>query len=146
MPPGGAVGMPQKSNNTLKIVLIALGAFVLVGIAAIVLFFVLMFNSGPANVSKEFLTAINKGDTMEAWDLTSEVFRANATQRDLKDFVDIFRGELEKWSVTSVKIDSNNVAETLVTADLNDGSKMKFEFELMKEGGDWKVNYIEPIY
>jgi hypothetical protein len=138
---------PPRKSHTLRIVLIVVGAALVVCCAGGIVGGVYLFRgvvkaTGPAlDVTDEFVTDLEKGDTSGAYDLLCDSTRGAFTP-------DAFaRGVTSQSTIVSHKADGVNMtsgtggSSAVVTMKLTmqNGFVDQHTFPLVKEDGRWKV-------
>jgi len=133
---------PEKKDRALWNILFAgCGCLILIGVIS-VFFFGKFFTSmrGPSRVVHSQLRAINNGDFAQAYTLFSKQFKKDITQQrfrqDMEPFVSLLPYKEENLSRTSVE---NNKAIVEGTLTGRDGAIIPVTYQLIQEGGNWKI-------
>ncbi len=137
---------PKKSGvgTAVKVILVVIGAFIAL-IVALALF-AISSTSEAVNVSKEFISAVQTGNTQGAYALTSEEFRAVTSHKDLKQVVDnVWDPRLPSTEPSissreiSVSSESSSASRVVAEWKNQDGSKIAFVVTLVETDSGWKV-------
>lgn len=133
--PGGvAAATVARRGSALPKVLGAV-ALVVVAVVGIAVF----ATSGPADAVSAHMAALAKGDDAGAYALTSSGFRSQTSATQFAAFATanpILR--TGKLSIGEREVTGDTAT---LTAELTapDGTKRTLDFQLVKEGGDWKI-------
>lgn len=125
----------------MKRLLKILGVLVFLGIIGFAV--AMFFTSDLADVANNFFTAIKNGDYSKAQTYVSTDFKRVTPLSKLKSFF-----PYDKFKNYSGCSFSNRVKRADGTAELKgkitfaDGSFLPVKITLIKEGGEWKINYI----
>jgi hypothetical protein len=134
----------KKQEGIAKYVLLAgAGCLLIVAFGVGIFFFVWQMTSGPVDVVNEQLAALREENLEKAYSLCSSAFRNKTNKEDFRKFV-------KKHSILQNAKDYFSFRRNISgnTATLNgsirgeDGSAQPAEYRLVKEGGKWKVLYI----
>lgn len=120
--------------------LLAFGAFVLL-IAAIV-GVVFYATSGIVDTADEFFEAASEGDYSTAYGLTSQQLQSTLTEEQLEAFaVDYGLDAVSdtSWNSRNINNDRGELVGTLTTAG---GGTIPVEIDLVYEGEEWKISFI----
>lgn len=150
-PPGGAYGAqppaqykaPKTKKGIPKGAKIAIIAFVVIllligGVVGIGLAFFWGAITAPADVANKYIEAVNNGDLDTAWRLLSSQAKKEEGRSGFEGKVENLEGQIETWNVKSVQVENNN-ASLIIDLKGKTGEKVTWEMELVKEGGDWKI-------
>ncbi|MDX1900742.1 MAG: DUF4864 domain-containing protein [Gammaproteobacteria bacterium] len=120
---------------------------IILGILAVIVVAIVLalyFTRGLADAAREQLSAIKSGDVTSAYNMTSAAFKQATSMDDFKKFVDSYPVLSNYKDVTFSERKVENGAGYLNgTIEGADGSQMKIEFQLVKEGSAWKVQAIQ---
>lgn len=118
---------------------ILLGFFIFIGV---VLGGSMLATAGAAEAGEAFWIELGEGDLVEAYDMTSMEFKAEADQAVFDDFVARFNlttfSDLNV-SGRSVKSEEGKTWGRLSGSVMLESGKNQFELTLVKEAGEWKV-------
>ena len=100
----------------------------------------------PVDITNRYIEAVNEGNAELAWSLLHPQSRFKKDY-DRKAYgvevVEASKGTLRNWNAHEVNI-SGSRARVGVDLEFTDGSTMKMEFELRREGDEWLVyDYAE---
>ncbi len=132
----------KKTGSGWKIALVAgLVVLLLVGVV-VALLGLLVFRAvkEPVDVTNRYIEAVNDGDAEEAWDLLHP-----ESPLKYEYTLSTFESQVLRTSVRLTAWDANQVevkdSRALVGVDMEDvnGDEYQVDFELRKDGGDWKV-------
>ncbi len=131
--PAAGIAVARRGS---RVPLIA-GAVVLIVVAAVASS--LFLTGGPADAVTGHLSALTKGDDASAYAFTATAFRKETSLADFTKFVNaypVLRGS--KASITSRSVNGDT---GLVEVDLvpSSGATRSATFQLVKEGGDWRI-------
>lgn len=127
-----------------KLSIVKKTALGVVTFAVLIFIFTLYFSRSSSDLAREELEAIRAEDSTYAYTLTSKGFQEHVSLSDfqayinqhpiLKDYTDL--------SFTDRKTENgvNYLHGKVVGAD---GSQQQIDFELVKEGNDWKVQNMQ---
>jgi len=144
----------KKAPKALKIVLGIVGLLILLGGVLVgVLFFVItQATAAPLKVSNSFVDAVQGGDSVAAYALTTDNFQKAATPERISALVESTKAQIkgdEKVTGQVVSTD-NGTSSAAVTYAVNaQGKDVYMRVILKKDGDTWKVNNFklddEPI-
>src|SRR3972149_10873003 len=136
--------VPPKKEGIGKYILFAtLGCGFLVGLIALVVFLVFKMTGGPVRVVNAQLEALREKEFDKAYGFCSGGFKQNTRFVEFQKFVENYPilKDAKDYSCPKREI-SGNTAELQGTVNGNDGLAMAAEYRLVKERGEWKVEYI----
>lgn len=117
----------------LKVLWIIVGAIVLIFILAMI------FTSGLPKVANTMFADIKAGKVEQAYTSTAKEFQTATTLDQFKTFVawtKLANFQSASWTEREV---NNNQGILKGTVTLDDGAKLPFEINLIKEDGQWKI-------
>ena len=125
----------QAGGINLKKILLGLGGFIIV-----VFLLAMMMTAGIADSARAQLKAINKGDYVTAYALTSKAFQQSTSLEDFKTFIPSYPvlGTNKGFSINSRETNGDQ-GKIIGMLEAMDGRKMNVEYQFMKEGNDWKI-------
>jgi uncharacterized membrane protein YvbJ len=138
---------PPKKRSALKIILIIVAAGI-VGIVVLILALVLFVNGSTKDaqkVSDQLVTAVQTGDTAQAYALTGPSFRAATKQADLDELVKRLSTLVTKEKVSpsgksiNASTDSGKIAVFTYVMKGTSGKPVYFKTQIRDEDGDWRV-------
>lgn len=116
----------------------------IVAFAVLIFIFTLYFSRSYSDVAREELEAIRAEDSSYAYTLTSKGFQEHVSLTDFKAYIEqhpILK-DYTDLSFSERKSDNGvNYLHGMVTGA--DGSQQQIDFELVKEGSDWKVQNMQ---
>jgi hypothetical protein len=134
----GGIGVKRQTVFIILGVLAGLAVFV--GVILAVVFYA---TSGVTGAADKFYETARGGNAQEVYALTSAELR-NVTNADqLAAYIEANRFDQvaqTSWSSRSVE---NNLGSVEGTLTLDDGGVIPVTMQLVKEGDDWKVSFIE---
>lgn len=113
--------------------------FVLLMVAAAVIFLVFRLTKPVVDEGERFLAALGGGSPAAAYGMASASLRASQSAEDFERTVKAFGLEgyrSANWSNRKIQNDRGTLEGTVVTKA---GGSVPLELELIKEGGGWKV-------
>lgn len=124
----------SSQGKVMKIIL-----SILIFIIAIV-FLAFYFTKGISGVAREQLEAIRAGDITTAYSFTSKAFQNETSVDKYTKFIDQFPilRNYQDVTFTERKVE-NGFGSLNGIIEGSDGSKMKIEFQLVKENDTWKI-------
>lgn len=130
-------GILSIQGKVMKILLIIL-AIIVVAVGL-----VFYFTSGLSSTAEKQLSDIKAGNMEAAYSLTSKEFQQVTSIETFKSYVEKFPilKDYKSIKFTERKIESN-VGYLAGTIEGTDGTKMKIEYQLVKEDGKWKIQAI----
>ncbi|MEW6554836.1 MAG: zinc ribbon domain-containing protein [Actinomycetota bacterium] len=132
----------QKTGSAWKIAIIVGLIVILVIGTGIALLAVFVFTTvkAPVDVTNRYIEAINDGDAEEAWDLLhpDSPFRETFTLSTFESQVVDGNVRLTTWDANEVEVKDSR-ATVGVDMENVDGEEFRVDFELRKDGGDWKI-------
>lgn len=118
-----------------KKILLGILAFI-----AIVLILAFILTRGLAGVASMQLTALRNGDIKAAYSYTSSEFKANTSEAEFAQFVDIYsvlrNNKSASWSSRERKDNTGTLKGTLTAQD---GMVVPVEYHFVKENHEWKI-------
>lgn len=123
-----------------QIVVLAIAGFFAVIGGFIWLIF--QMTAGIADTGDEFFAAAHSGDYETAYALTSQDLKRDNSLEDLKSYIEANGFDTvtdTSWSSRSFENDTGSLSGSLTTEA---GGTIPVEIGLVKEGEDWKINYI----
>ncbi len=143
-PPGKPArkGMPRGLKVGLIISLVVV-LLVVVGIVVGVLALVKVV-SAPADVANSYVRAINAGNMNEAYSYLSTYTRSTESLSGFKSKLGPFEGNISKYNTQSVNVRSGGTAIVEMDLAFSDGSSDTWKMKLVKEGGKWKIQAVNP--
>ncbi|MBC7247906.1 MAG: zinc ribbon domain-containing protein [Actinobacteria bacterium] len=140
---------PPKSSSGVwkKVVIVVVVLLLLLGAGAVVSgIFIFRAVKAPVDVTNRYIAAVNEGDAGKAWGLIhpqSRLKRDYDRRSFEEEVVKESVGVLKSWNAHEVSINGSR-ARVGVDLEFTDGSTMKLEFELRREGNDWLIfDYVE---
>ena len=106
--------------------------------------FVMYLTQGLVAISNHQLQAIKTGDYQKAYGYTSTHFKQKISLDEFKAFVNQYP-ELKKYQDTTFMsryIKNNKYGRIDGYITLNNGKTISAEFNLIKQDGQWKINYF----
>jgi len=116
---------------------------ILIGLVVFIIAVVLLANfatQGIADVAQNQLSALRSGDSAKAYSYTSKDFQKATSLEAFKTFVKGYPSlsQNESASFTTKQIE-NNLGTLKGSLKAKDGSVTPVEYQLVKEGSDWKI-------
>jgi hypothetical protein len=128
---------PSLSSNQGKVMKIILAILAVIIIAIGLLFY---FTSGLTGVANEQLSAIKSGNIEAAYGMTSSAFQKETSIENFKSYVEKYPILKNYKSVSfSERKFENSMGYISGVIEDTDGSKLKIEYQLIKEDGKWKI-------
>jgi hypothetical protein len=129
-----------------KIALILTGCALVLIIIAVVLAVVFFASviTAPADVSNNYVKALNSGDLATAWTYISSGTQKEETRSGFESKIGALKGQISKWNVSSVNVQSGGQATVVMDLTLTDGTKITWDITLVKENGEWKIAQVAP--
>lgn len=99
-------------------------------------------------VAETHLESIASEDLEKAYSLTSQEFQENTSATEFTYFVDTY-SVLKNYKKSDFKdkkleYNSGNIVGTLTgEIETKNGTEIDIRFDLVKEDGDWKIQYLE---
>lgn len=134
----------KKQEGIAKYVLLAgAGCLLILAFGAAIFFFVWQMTSGPVDVVNNQLTALRESDIDKAYSLCSSAFRNNTNLEDFRKFVKShpILQNAKGYSSFNRNISGNTATLTGSIRGMN-GEAQPAEFRLVKEGGKWRILYM----
>jgi len=144
----------RKTPKPLKIILKIVAALIVLGaILAGVLFFVIsQAVAAPLKVSNSFVDAVQGGDSVAAYALTTDNFQKAASPERMASLVEATKAQIkgeEKVTGQSAKTEDGASSAAISYAVTAQGKDVYMRVILKKDGDTWKVNHFklddEPI-
>jgi len=144
----------KKAPKALKIILGIIGTLILLGgvLVAVLFYVITQATAAPLKVSNAFVDAVQGGDSVAAYALTTDNFQKAASLERIATLVESTKAQIkgeEKVTGQSIKTEngtSSAAVTYLVTAQNKD---VYMRVILKKDGDTWKVNTFklddEPI-
>ncbi len=117
-----------------------LGVIALVGLIIGIVFYA---TSGITDTADGFFAAANEGDYAEAYSMTSQQLQRQLSEEELQEFMagnGLDSVTDTSWASRSI---NNNRGELSGTATTATGGSIPLEMELIQEGDDWKIVFID---
>lgn len=94
----------------------------------------------PVDVTNRYIEAINEGDAAEAWDLLhpDSPFRELYTLSSFESDVVESNVKLAAWNANEVEVVDSR-ATVGVDMELEGGEEFRIDFELRKDGSEWRI-------
>lgn len=137
----------KKGLATGAKVAIILGIAVVVLIVLALVFFVIFFANvitGPADVSNEYVRALDEGEMSTAWSLLASETQQEEGRAGFEEKVKALEGKIDKWYTTDVNVESGGRAKVVMDITLSGGDKVTWDMYLVKEEGEWKIRQVDP--
>lgn len=116
---------------------------ILIGLVVFIIAIVLLANfatQGIADVAQNQLSALRSGDSAKAYSYTSKDFQKATSLEEFKVFVKSYPSLSQNESVSfTTKAIENNLGTLKGSLKAKDGSVTPVEYQLVKEGSDWKI-------
>ena len=128
-------------KSTVFIILGVLGGLVLF-VGAIV-WLVFSLTSGVTNAADQFFATARGGDPKAVYAATSAQLHGVTTPEQLDGFIKQYRLNQvadTNWNSRSFE---NNIGNVQGSVTLDDGTVVPLSIQLVKEGEDWKVSFID---
>jgi hypothetical protein len=134
---------PPKAGVGKYIALAGVGCLLLLGIIGAIVFLVFRLTAGPVDVVNKHLKALADGKIGEAYAMCSREFQKATSLEDYRNFVERYSilKNASKFSSNDRKIE-NGVANLNGKIEGKDDSSVPALFKLVKEGGSWKILYV----
>jgi hypothetical protein len=123
---------------------------VLIGLGSVVGFIVLLVGlgfyllRGLTTPIYNQLDAIKQGDMVKAYSYTSESFQKATSLSEFKHIVTSFPAIYDnKERSFYERAVTNNIGTVKGTLTSSKGGSIHIEYQLIKENGEWKINYFE---
>lgn len=132
--------------SPLKLILIIVGSVISFLFVYLILLVSLIFAfTGPMTMTiREQLNAIQSNDMNKAYSFMATETKANVSLDTFKNYISHYPTMSSYKSITipERKID-NDKGHATVTLETNEGKKLTFEYDLIKENGTWKILAIQ---
>lgn len=130
---------------------IGLGVCAVVLIILAIVFVVIFFANvigAPADVSNNYVKALNTGAVATAWTYLTEETQRQETRSGFESKVGALKGQITKYNTGSINVNSQagspSTAKVVMNLGLKDGSKATWDMYLVKENGEWKIQQVSP--
>lgn len=154
-PPGGVdvpspvtPGKPAKTSmpRGLKAGLIISLVLVLLIVAGIVVGVLALVKvvSAPADVANSYVRAVNAGNMEEAYSYRSAQARRTEGLSGFKSELGPLEGNIAKYNTRSINVRGGGTASVEMDLSFSDGSRNTWKMDLVKEGGKWKIQTVNP--
>ncbi|MBU1943529.1 MAG: DUF4878 domain-containing protein, partial [Actinobacteria bacterium] len=146
MPPGPAAPPKAKKGMSkgLKIGCL-IGVIAVLLIIALVVVLVVVFVgvlSKPADVANNYMKYLDDGSVAQAWELLTPATQRSETRSGFEEKATLFEGEITRYFTSNIEI-SGSVAEIRMDVTYADGEKGVWEFTLLKQDGEWKIQNVD---
>ena len=128
-------------RQTVFIILGVLAGFM--AFVAVIITVVFYATSGVTDAADKFYETARGGNAQEVYALTSAELRRATSADQLAAYIKTNRFDQVAHTSWSSRSFENNVGSAEGTLTLDDGAVIPVTMELVKEGEDWKVSYIE---
>ena len=128
-------------RQTVFIILGVLAGFM--AFVAVIIAVVFYATSGVSDAADRFYATARGGTAQEVYALTSTELRKVTNADELAAYIKANRFDQVADTSWSSRSFENNVGSVEGTLTLDDGGVVPVTMELVKEGEEWKVSYIE---
>lgn len=123
-----------------------IGCFFFLVFVGGILFFVFRMTADPVKLVNEHLKAIASGDIEKAYSYTSTQFKGATSLQAFQDLVDSYPILKNATEFTSNdRSIEGGITSLKGSIHGNDGSKLDAEYQLVKEGSEFKIQYIHLL-
>lgn len=122
------------------------GACVLVLVLVMVILFVFVFVNvlaGPADVANDYMKALKAGNLSSAWSYLSEKAQKEEGRSGFEKKVGVYKGQIDRYYTRKINVSGSN-AQVTMELKLSSGEKGNWYFDLVKEGGKWRIVAVSP--
>lgn len=152
IPPLPPYAAPAKKGMSkgLKIFLVIAACVVLLIIVGIVVgaIFIVKVVSAPADVSNNYVKAINEGNLTLAYSYLAASTRKGETLSGFRSKLSPLSGHISKYNTSSASISAQtgrpSTAQVVMNLSFDDGSKATWDMNLAQENGHWKILSVKP--
>jgi flagellar basal body-associated protein FliL len=115
-------------------------------IAAIVVAVVVFVGvlSKPADIANNYMKYLNNGDVALAWDLLTPATQRSEGRSGFEEKAAMFEGEISKYFTSNISI-TGGTAEIKMDVTYRNADKGTWEFTMLKQGGEWKIQNVNIL-
>lgn len=154
MPSQPAYLLPEKPKSKWKKILLIVGIIILLGFGVLGIFFFQGFKDAPEVKEKvtTFLQDVSSNNLEGAYSLTSSEFQKHTSREDFIKAMTFFKAQysgFKEQNQTGFRIEANTLKPNLYryTGEItyDDGDKGDLNATLIKENGEYKIQYINIV-